>query len=224
MEPEGGVQDCILYCQRHSIPEGESNPEHVHPPIMGQLLALWKLDMAKKYKHLEWSKRYLRNRQLHLIRLQEKRRAEEVRSPLSYLHRQCVVKVWWTLHGAIVPKRQCKTILPSSRGNAARQFGFLWRAPSAIIHPSLQDTAEEQAASPTASVGREQLQSAVKRRRLMKKPAEAAAPASGPAAVSASGVELEDLPLAQRVRRPPATKQAAPAKRKAAAPEAGGLS
>ena len=72
-------------------------------------------------------------------------------------------------------------------------------------------------------MGREQLKSAVKRRRLVKKPAEAAATAPAKAAASASGVELEDLPLAQRVRRPPAASKAVPAKRKAAASKAGGL-
>ena len=57
----------------------------------------------------------------------------------------------------------------------------------------------------------------------MKKPAEAAGTAPAKAAVSAGGVELEDLHLAQRVRRPPAASKAAPAKRKAAAPKAGGV-
>ena len=72
-------------------------------------------------------------------------------------------------------------------------------------------------------VGREQLKSAVKGRRLMKKPAAAAALAPAPAAASAAGIALEDLPLAQRVRKAPATSKAAPAKRKAAASAAGGL-
>ena len=76
----GGVEDCILYCERHSIPEGACNPEHMQPLIKGQLLALWKLYLANKYKHLKWSEQYLRNRKQHLKRLQAKRRAEEVRS------------------------------------------------------------------------------------------------------------------------------------------------
>ena len=84
MEPQGGVEDCILYCQRHPIPEGECNPEHERRLIMGQLLSLWKLDMANKYNHLEWSKQYLRNREQHLKKLQDKRRTREVRSLLSH--------------------------------------------------------------------------------------------------------------------------------------------
>ena len=95
---------------------------------------------------------------------------------------------------------------------------------SASSHFLLQENAEkDQAASQAPVLGREQLKGAVKRRRLVKKPAEAAATAPAKAAVSAGGVELEELPLAQRVRRPPATSKAAPAKRKAAAPKAGGL-
>ena len=50
---------------------------HTQPLIKGQLLALWKLAMANEYKHLEWSEEYLRKR---LNWLQEKRRAENVRS------------------------------------------------------------------------------------------------------------------------------------------------
>ena len=95
---------------------------------------------------------------------------------------------------------------------------------SASSHPLLQENAEkEQAASQAPHAGREQLKSAVKRRRLVKKPAEAAATAPAKAAVSAGGVALEDLPLAQRVGRPPAASKAALARRKAAAPKAGSL-
>ena len=72
------MEDCILYCQRHRIPEDESNPVHVRPLIKGQLLALWKLAMANEYKHLEWSEQYLRTREKRLKMLHEQREAEKV--------------------------------------------------------------------------------------------------------------------------------------------------
>ena len=64
----------------------------MRPLIKGQLLSLWKLAMANEYKHLEWSEQYLRKRELHLKWLQEKRRAENVRSAVMDI--VCRHTVW----------------------------------------------------------------------------------------------------------------------------------
>ena len=78
VEPEGGVEDCILYCQRHSIPAEGCPPEHVRPLIASHLLSRWKLEMAKKFEHLEWSKQYCKKRELRLKLKEEARRQEQV--------------------------------------------------------------------------------------------------------------------------------------------------
>ena len=72
IEPKSGVEACVLYCQRHSIPANRQNPEHMRPQVASQLLSRWKLEMAKRFKHLEWSKKY---RKRHWLRLKGKEEA-----------------------------------------------------------------------------------------------------------------------------------------------------
>ena len=53
-------------------------PEHVRPLIASHLLSRWKLEMAKKFEHLEWSKQYCKKRELRLKLKEEARRQEQV--------------------------------------------------------------------------------------------------------------------------------------------------
>ena len=73
------MEDCILYCDRHLIPEGCENPERPTPLISERLLGTWEVHMADEYRHLAWSQEFRRRRRQEAERQRaeaEQRKAE----------------------------------------------------------------------------------------------------------------------------------------------------
>lgn len=84
------MEDCILYCDRHFIPEGSENPERPTPLISERLLRAWEVHMANEHRHLAWSQEFRRRRQeaerQHAEAKRRRAEAADGRQVQSYLH------------------------------------------------------------------------------------------------------------------------------------------
>jgi hypothetical protein len=56
VEPDCEIQQSVLYCQKHEIIAPAATPEHTKRQFHATLLRGWKLQMAKRYPRLQWSR------------------------------------------------------------------------------------------------------------------------------------------------------------------------